>query len=632
MKITLKDNEVAEVPRGTTVLKLAEGISASLAKNVICGRVNGKLVDVNSTINKNCKIEIITKKHDEALIVLRRSAGEILAHAVKTAYPSVKLAGCGIEGNNFYYDFDFKTAFSTENLALIEDEMKKIIRANFYFERSVISKDEAIAILEDTTETFKLEQVGLSEQSFLTLYKEGDFSDICEGPLVLSTSFIKAFKLLSVEQVYWQNDSSNKKLTRIYGTAFFSQAELKKYLYTLAESSRRNHLKIGKELDLFVSSTENDTSGLVYWKQNGVNLINTLIGFERNLQNEYGYTEISSPILVSVESEDGKEPSFKTDSEMAVKTKNCLQSAIYYKDKPRDVKDLPLRLSCYDILHRDEENDKLNGLFKLKEFRQDDAHIFVALEQLDAELKNIFELTEKVYKAFGIKYKAELILNTKEVKKNDDSAFVLSTIIEFLNKKFGEGCYKISVNEANPETRIVLVLKDVLNREWKTGVFKFDLNYAKINDLFYENSLGQSKCPLLIHRTIYGSIERFIGLILEHFNGDLPFWVAPVQVGIAYESLKCKPYAERIFKFLNAINIRTKLSLSVGTTKPIKELQQLKVPFVFVIGNEETKSKTISALIRNDGKFEQIDAKLVAEKLNELNTSRSLNLINHFKK
>lgn len=630
MKITLKDNQTAEVPRGTTVLKLAESISASLARSAVCGKVNGKLVDVNSTINKNCKIEIITKKHEDALIVLRLSASEILAHAVKTAYPSVKLAGGGVNGNEFYYDFDFKTAFLSENLGLIEDEMKKIIRANFAFERSSITKDEAIAILEDATETFKLEQIGLTDQSTLSLYNEGDFSDICEGPLAVNTGIVKAFKLLTVEQVYFQNDVHNKKLTRISGTAFFSKSDLNSYLFTLVESSRRNHIKIGKELDLFLQSDEYN-NGFVYWKQNGVNLINALISFERSLQNEYGYTEISSPLIVP-SSLDGKvEPAYTVNKSYKIKTQNCLQSAIYFKDKLRESKDLPLRYSCYDLLHRDEENEKLNGLFKLKEFRQDDAHIYITPECLEEELKSIFDLTEKVYKAFGLKYKAELVLNTKEVKKNDENSFVLSTIIDFLNKKFGEGNYKFSVNERNSEIRIVLILKDALNREWKTGVFKFDLNYAQNNGLFYENNLGQKKVPLLIHRTIYGSIERFIGLILEHFNGDLPFWVAPVQVGIAYENAKCRPYAERIFKFLNGVNIRTKLSQSVGMVKPIKELQQLKVPFVFVIGSEETKSKTISALIRNDGKFEKVDAKLVAEKLSELNASKSINLITHFK-
>ena len=647
MKITLKDNVVAEIEKGTTVLKVAENISESLARNAICGKIDGKLVDLNTVITKNCKLEIITSKDEDGLAVLRHTTSHILAQAVKSIYPNAKLAIGPAINDGFYYDFDFKTNITPEDLAKIENEMKKIIKADFKIERKEVSKEQALRFAEENNEPYKVELVeAVKKGETISMYTQGDFSDICAGPHMRSTGQVKAFKLTKLAGAYWRGDEKNKMLTRIYGTAFFKQSEMDAYFKMIEEAEKRDHRKLGPALDLFMF--DSTAQGMPYWLPKGLKMYNTLIDFWRDVHEEYGYQEVSSPVInnVSLWKRSGhwdhyrddmfivsNEPDENGEASYAVKPMNCPNAMVVYKSKVRSYRDLPLRISDCDILHRYEKTGTLHGLLRARTFRQDDSHNFITLDMVESEFNHLFELADRFYKVFGIKYNA--VLSTRPESYLGDKAVwdKAETILKkILNTKFGEGNYKVDEGGgAFYGPKIDLKMYDALGREWQTGTFQLDMQLPSRFNLTYTDKDGERKTPVVIHRVIYGSLERFIGILIEHFGGQFPFWFSPVQVGIVTVNEKCMPFAEKLHKFLRSIRIRSDLNKDEGTMgNKIKSYQLSKVPYMLIIGEKEITTNTVSVRFLDGKQVQGVPVDKFIASLNKLNESKSIELIKDF--
>lgn len=648
MKISIKGNAEAEVERGTTVLKIAESISANLAKTAICGKVDGEVVDLSSVISKNCKLEILTAKDADALKVLRHTASHILAHAVKTIFPNAKIASGGVTDDGFYYDFDFKSRINKSDLGKLEAEMKRIIKANFLIERKKISRLDAMRYADKNQEPYKIEILaGIDKNQPIYAMCEGEFSDICKGAHLKSTGGVKAFALTQIAGAYWRGDSQNKMLTRIFGTAFFKQADLENYFHTQKEASKRDHRVLGKKLELFMF--DHSAQSMPYWLPRGWKLFNNLLDFWREVHDEYGYKEISSPIIndLSLWQSSGhlehyldnmfllnNEKSEDGNPTLAIKPMNCPNAMVCFRSKPRSYRDLPLRISSVDVLHRYEPAGSLHGLLRTRMFRQDDAHNFVAESQIDAEFEHLFKLADLFYNAFGMKYTAVLSTRPKHYLGTDvEWQFAESKLTKILDKRFGKGGYKVSEgNGAFYGPKVDLIMQDALGREWQTGTFQLDLQQPKRFGLTYTDSTGAKKTPVVIHRVIYGSLERFIGLMIEHFDGNFPFWIAPLQVGIVPLKDECLSVAKKLETLLKKFKLRAEVSTGdASMNAKIKKYQQERIPYTLIIGATEISSNTISVRMRGGKKISGVKIEDFIKSLDYLNETRSLNLIENFK-
>ena len=627
MRIILKDESVLEVQAGITVLDLAKQISEGLARNAMAGEVNGEVKDLRYEIKEDSKVSILTFNDLAGKKAFWHTTSHIMAQAVKRLFPDVKLTiGPSID-NGFYYDFDVEKPFSTEDLTKIEEEMKKIVKEDLPIERFSLPKDEAIELMKD--EPYKVELINdLPAGEEISFYKQGDFTDLCAGPHIMSTGKVKAFKLLSSSAAYWRGDSNNKMLQRIYGISFLKASELDEYVFMIEEAKKRDHRKLGKELDLFFF--DETAPGMAYWMPKGFTMLNTLINFWRAEHQKRGYQEFSGPQLNSsvLWKTSGHWDHYKDDmfvltdvdgNEQALKPMNCPNSIKIYQSKLRSYKDLPLRFNDVDVIHRNEKSGQLNGLFRVRMFRQDDSHNYVTEDQVGSEIKDIVEIASKMYKVFGLEY--QLTLSTRP----DDFMGEIETwnkaeadLKKVLNEICGENNYRINEGDgAFYGPKIDIKMKDCLGREWQMGTVQLDFQLPQRFDLYYIDKDGNKKTPIMIHRAILGSFERFIGIITEHFAGAFPTWLAPVQVKILPLSQeKHAEYAKNLMNKLIDAGLRVELderNEKIGYK--IREAQLEKVPYMLVIGDKEVEANAVGVRSRKLGDLGAMEVHAFVEKI-----------------
>ena len=611
MKIQLRD-EVRVFDEGVSVLDIAKSISEGLARVAVCGKIDGELVDLNQKINKDCSLEIITNKSDEYKDVLRHSAAHVLAHAVKAIYPNTKCWVGPATKDGFYYDFDFKTPITNEDLKTIEAEMNKIIKANFDIVRKEISKQDAIKLMKKLGETYKVELIeAMPDDEVITTYTQGDYTEVCRGPHMKSTGLIKAFKLTKISGAYLKGDSKNKMLTRIYGVVFDKKSEMDEYFRLLEEAMKRDHRKLGKELDLFFF--DETAPGMAYWLPKGFIMYNTLVDYWRGLHKKAGYHEFSAPQLNSsvLWKTSGHWDHYKEDmfvltdvdgNEQALKPMNCPNSIKIFQSKMRSYKDLPLRLSDIDVIHRNEKSGQLNGLFRVRMFHQDDSHNYVTEEQIGSEIREILNIAKEIYEVFNLPYILTLSTRPDDFMGNIETwNKAEKELKEVLNEICGEGKYRINEGDgAFYGPKIDIKMQDCLGREWQMGTIQVDFQLPQRFDLSYNDKDGTKKMPIMIHRALYGSFERFIGIITEHFAGSFPTWLCPVQAKVISVSEKSAEYASNIAQRFDDMGIRSEVDNSderIGYK--IRLAQMEKVPYMIILGENEAASGKVSIRKRN---------------------------------
>ena len=554
---------------------------------------------------------VIECNEEEGRKALRHTASHILAQAVKRLYPNAKLAiGPAIE-NGFYYDFDVEETFTMEVLENIEEEMRKIVKENLRLERSVMSREEALKLMDEKEEPYKKELINdLPEDEELTFFKQGDFMELCAGPHVSYTSKVKAFKLLSVAGAYWRGSEKNKMLQRIYGTAFGKKSELEEYLNMLEEAKKRDHRKLGKELKLF--SLMDEGPGFPFFLPNGVVLKNKLIEYWRELHNKYGYVEIETPMILNKElwETSGHWSHYKEnmytvnidEEEFAIKPMNCPGGMLVFKSETHSYRDLPIRAGELGRVHRHELSGALHGLMRVRAFTQDDAHIFMLPEQIKDEIKGVTKLIDEVYGCFGFKYNVELSTRPENSMGSDEewqlAESSLQGALEEMNMDFkvnaGDGAFY--------GPKIDFHLQDSIGRTWQCGTIQLDFQLPQRFDLHYVGSDGEKHRPIVIHRVIFGSIERFIGILIEHFEGKFPTWLSPVQVKVLPISEQYNDYAESIVNKLEENNIRVKLDDRVEKIGyKIREARNERLPYIIVVGEKEQNAKNMSLRSRKNG-------------------------------
>ena len=614
IKVTLKDGAVREVPAGITVLEFAKTLSNSLAKVALVGKVDGTVIGVETKLTQDAKVEILTFADNEGKHALRHSASHILAQAVKRLYKDVKLAiGPAIE-NGFYYDFDTERPFTPEDLIKIQAEMDKIVKENLTIERAELSRSEAIALFENQGENYKVELINdLPENAIISTYKQGEFIDLCAGPHVLTTGKVKALKLQSIAGAYWRGDEKRKMLQRIYGTAFEKKAELDEYLTMLEEAAKRDHRKLGRELDLFSISEEGP--GFPFFHPNGMVVRNELENFWRELHREFGYQEIKTPIILNRKlwEQSGHWDHYKENmyftqidgEDYAVKPMNCPGGILVYRTQHHSYRDLPLRTAELGLVHRHELSGALHGLMRVRAFTQDDAHIFMLPDQIKEEIQKVIDLFDRVYSTFGLEYHAELSTRPEKAMGSEE---VWETTTNALREALEERGMNYIINEGDGAfygPKIDFHLKDSIGRTWQCGTIQLDMLLPEKFDLTYVGEDGQKHRPVMIHRVAYGSIERFIGILIEHYAGAFPVWLAPIQVKILTITDKHKDYAYALKKEMFDKGIRAEVddrNEKIGYK--IRESQMSKAPYIIVIGDKEMEDRKVA--VRKHGEKDSI--------------------------
>lgn len=607
INITLPDNSKIEIEDNSTVLDVAKKIGEGLARAAIAGKINGKLVDLSENIKEDSEISIITFKDDEGKDIFRHSSSHILAAAVKRLYPKVKLGiGPAIE-DGFYYDFEKEEPFTPEDLEKIESEMKKIIKEDIKFQREEISKKEAKELFKD--EKYKLEL--LEELDNPSIYKLENFVDLCKGPHVPSTKYITAFKLTKFSGAYWKGDSDNTQMQRIYGVSFPDKKQLKSYLHLLEEAEKRNHVKLGRELDLF--SIHEEGPGFPFFHPKGMILWNSLLDYWKEEHDNAEYVQIKTPIILnrnlwetSGHWENYKENMYtlKIDKQdYAIKPMNCPGGMLLYKEKVHSYKEFPMRVAEIGLVHRHEMSGALNGLFRVRCFHQDDAHIFMTEDQIKDEILGVLNLIDNVYKTFGLEYHLELSTRPDKSIGSDDQWEIatkgLKSALDSTNKEYvineGDGAFY--------GPKIDIHIKDSLKRTWQCGTIQLDMSLPERFNLTYEGKDGKKHRPVMIHRVIYGSIERFTGILIEHFAGWFPLWLTPTQVRVIAVSDKFNDHAKKIVSELKSKGIRVDFDNRAETTgKKIRDSQIEKIPIVINIGEKEAENDTLAVRTNKDGK------------------------------
>ena len=610
MIITLKDGSKKEYSEAKSVIDIAYDISEGLARAACAGEVNGEVVDLRTVLDSDCELNILTAKDEKGLAVLRHTASHVLAQAVQTLYPEAKVAiGPSID-TGFYYDFAHEP-FSREDLDEIEKEMKKIIKKGAKIERFTKSREDAIAFFKEKNEPYKVELIeDLPEGETISFYQQGDFVDLCAGPHILYTKGIKAFKLTSIAGAYWRGSEKNKMLTRIYGTAFAKKEDLEAYLTMMEEAKKRDHRKLGKELGLFMFAEEGP--GFPFFLPKGMTLKNTLIDYWREIHLREGYQEVSTPVILSRKLwetsghwDHYKENMYTTvidDEDYAIKPMNCPGGMLVYKSQPRSYRDLPLRVGELGLVHRHEKSGQLHGLMRVRCFTQDDAHIFMTQDQITDEIKGVTRLINEVYSQFGFDYFVELSTRPEDSMGSDED-WEMAT--NGLRNALDEMGLKYIVNEGDGAfygPKIDFHLRDSIGRTWQCGTIQLDFQLPQRFEAEYVAEDGTKKRPIMIHRVCFGSIERFIGILIEHFAGKFPVWLAPVQVKVIPVSEKSMEYAQGVYDQLKAAGIRTELDRKdekVGYK--IRQAQLEKVPFMLVLGEKEAAEGKITVRSRDKG-------------------------------
>ncbi len=611
LKITMKDGSVREVAEGTSILDFVKQVSNSLSKKVLAAKVDGQTKDLTTVLDKDANVEFLTFEDADGRWALRHTASHILAQAVKRLYKehNVQLAiGPAIE-NGFYYDIDMDKQLTEQDLADIEKEMKRIVKENLKLERSEMSRADALKFFKERHEGYKVELINdLPEDAVISLYTQGEFTDLCAGPHVLSTGKVKALKLQSVAGAYWRGDEHNKMLQRIYGTAFDKQEDLDAYLHMLEEAAKRDHRKLGKELDIF--SLHEEGPGFPFFHPNGMIIRNELINYWREVHRRYGYQEIKTPMIMNRKlwEQSGhwahyKENMYFTqidEEDYAVKPMNCPGGMLVYNSHIHSYRDLPLRLGELGLVHRHELSGALHGLFRVRNFTQDDAHLFMTPEQVEEEIQHTIDLFDEVYKTFGLSYKAELSTRPEDSMGSDE---VWEMATNALQKALENRGLEYVVNEGDGAfygPKIDFHLKDSIGRTWQCGTIQLDMLMPEKFDLTYVGEDGQKHRPVMLHRVVYGSIERFIGILIENYAGAFPVWLAPVQVRILPITDKHMDYAYKLKKKMFDLGLRVEVDArNEKTGYKIRESQVKKTPYTLVVGDQEMSNG--SAAIRKYG-------------------------------
>ncbi len=610
MEILLLNGDSLVVDEGATCLQAAQKISEGLARAAVAAKINGELCDLSTKLSAGDKLEIVTLKDKEGLDVYRHTCAHVLAQAIKNIYPTCNLAIGPVIDNGFYYDIDFNTPITQDDFAKIESEMNKIIKAKTPIERFELPRAEAIKLMKKYKEKYKVELINdLPEDAVISFYKQGTFTDLCRGPHLPNTGKIKAFKLVSISGSYWRGNEKNKMLTRIYGVAFAKKDEMDAYFQMLEEAKKRDHIKLGKELKLF--ALLNEGKGFPFFLPNGMVLKNTLVDYWRELHRREGYVEIQSPIILtrtlwenSGHWEHYKDNMYTTKidgDDCAVKPMNCPGGMLVYKISPHSYKDFPLRMAEMGLVHRHEKSGQLHGLFRVRCFTQDDAHIFMLPEQITDEIKGVVRLTDKIYKQFGFKYKVELSTRPENSMGSEEE---WNTATAALKAALDEMNINYEINEGDGAfygPKIDFHLEDSIGRTWQCGTIQLDFQMPQRFDLEYVGEDGQKHRPIMIHRAIFGSIERFIGILIEHFAGKFPLWLAPVQVKILPITDRTLSYAEDICKKLADCGIRCevdKRNEKIGYK--IREAKMEKVPYVLVVGDKEAEEGSVNVNKRGE--------------------------------
>ena len=617
IKVILKDDVVKEYNEGVTILDIAKDISEGLARNACCGIVDGEVQDLRYAIDKDAKVEICTFDSPEGKRAFRHTASHVMAQAIKRLYPETKLAiGPSID-DGFYYDFDREKAFTQEELEEIEKEMKKIVKEDIPLERFELPRAEAIKFMEEKGEPYKVELIqDLPEDAVISFYKQGDFTDLCAGPHLMSTKPLKAFKLMSVAGAYWRGNEKNKMLSRIYGTAYTKASDLDAYLNMLEEAKKRDHRKLGKELKLFALLDEGP--GFPFFLPNGMIIKNTLIDYWREIHKKAGYVEVSTPIILSRQLWENsghwdhyKDNMYTTvidDQDFAVKPMNCPGGMLIYKQEMHSYRDLPLRVGELGLVHRHEKSGALHGLMRVRCFTQDDAHIFMTEDQIRDEIKGVVNLIDSVYKLFGFKYHVELSTRPED-SMGSDEAWEKAT--DGLRGALEDMGIDYVVNEGDGAfygPKIDFHLEDSIGRTWQCGTIQLDMQMPERFELEYIDKDGSKKRPVMIHRVCFGSIERFIGILIEHFAGMFPTWLAPVQVKVLPISEKFIDYAEKVKAELDAAGIRVELdNRDEKIGYKIREARNERVPYMLVVGEKDMEANKVSLRSRANGEEGQFD-------------------------
>ena len=616
INITLKNGDIRSIEENITVLEFAKVLSRSLAKVALAAKVNDKIVGLDYVLTEDCKVELLTFEDNEGKIALRHSASHVLAQAVKRLYKNVKFAiGPAIE-NGFYYDFETEEPFTTEDLGKIQKEMEKIINENLPIVRSELSRAEAIKLFADKGEDYKVELINdLPEDAIISLYTQGEFVDLCAGPHVASTGKVKTVKLQSIAGAYWRGDEKRKMLQRVYGTAFEKKADLDAYLHMLEEAAKRDHRKLGRELDLF--SIQEEGPGFPFFHPNGMIIRNELENYWRAVHTRYGYKEIKTPIILNQKlwQQSGhwdhyQENMYFTsidDEAYAIKPMNCPGGILVYKTKQHSYRDLPLRTAELGLVHRHELSGALHGLMRVRSFTQDDAHIFMLPSQIKTEIQNVIDLFNEVYSVFGLSYHAELSTKPAKAMGSDE---IWETTTKALQEALEDCGMEYIVNEGDGAfygPKIDFHLRDSIGRTWQCGTIQLDMLMPEKFDLTFVGEDGQKHRPVMIHRVVYGSIERFIGILIEHFAGLFPLWLAPVQVRVLTITDKQLPYANELALKMKAKGIRVEVDIrneKIGYK--IRESQILKTPYTVVLGDKEIEENKVAVRKHGENNSETI--------------------------
>ena len=627
INITLKDGSQKQYEAGISVLEVAKDLSEGLARNACCGLVNGERVDLRTTLNEDCNLEILTFNDQDGKWAFRHTAAHMLAQAVKRLYPDVKLAiGPAIE-DGFYYDFDREKAFTEEEFAAIEAEMKKIAKEKLPIERFELPREEAIKLMEEAGEPYKVELINdLPEGEVISFYRQGEFVDLCAGPHLMSTKPVEAVKLLSAAGAYWKGSEKNKMLSRIYATAFTKKSELNEHLEKLEEAKKRDHRKLGRELELFTILDEGP--GFPFFLPKGMELRNTLINYWREIHKKAGYKEISTPIILNKDLwltsghwDHYRENMYTTvidEMDYAIKPMNCPGGMLVYKTKMRSYRDLPLRMGELGLVHRHELSGALHGLMRVRNFTQDDAHIFMLPEQIKDEIKGVVRLIDEVYKAFGFKYKVEVSTRPEDSMGSDEA---WETATEALIEALTDMGYDYKINEGDGAfygPKIDFKLEDCLGRTWQCGTIQLDFQLPERFELEYIGADGEKHRPVMIHRVVLGSIERFIGVITEHFAGAFPTWLAPVQVKVLPISEKYHDYAAKVQDALEEAGLRVERderAEKIGYK--IREARMERVPYILVVGAQEEEEDKVAVRSRENGEEGQMDLQAFIQRITE---------------
>ena len=609
--IRLKDGKELHFENEVTLFEAAKKISNSLAKDVLVAKVDGELTDIRNNITDGTQVEFFTKADKEGLFTLRHTAAHVMAQAIQHLYPGTKFAIGPAIDDGFYYDLESDHVFSQEDFAAIEKEMAKIAKANLPIEKKILSRNEALEFFRSRNQDYKVILIqDLPEDAIISTYTQGDFTDLCRGPHVRSTGKLKVFKLMTVAGAYWRGDEHNKMLQRIYATAFFDKEELDRFLFVRAEAEKRDHRKLGKQLNLF--SFHEEGPGFPFFHPKGMVIRNELIAYERELFREFGYEEIMTPIILSKKLwlqsghwDHYKENMYFTqidEEDYAVKPMNCHGGILYYKTNQHSYRELPKRVGEFGIVHRHELHGALHGLFRVRVFTQDDAHIFMTQDQMKDEVIKTMEMYRKLYSVFGLEYHVELSTRP-ENSMGSEELWEIST--NALRDAVEAAGVPYVINEGDGAfygPKLDFHIKDCLGRTWQCGTIQMDMQLPERFDVNYVGEDGEKHRAVMLHRAGYGSLERFIGILIEHFAGAFPSWIAPVQVKVVPVTEKHMNYARSVADALSASNVRVEIEEGNDTLGyKIRKAQMEKVPYTLVVGDKEMNGHTVSVRSRKNG-------------------------------